>query len=94
MPTRNRFGMLREEGMAEEREEQGPEPDPPPTKKTRTRRKTRQNSPPEQTKDLGQPPADPEVKLLERPHKSTWFLPGRVGRVPVQILVDTVVQPT
>ena len=31
----------------------------------------------------------PKVKLLERPHKSTWFLPGKVGRVPVQILVDT-----
>ena len=30
----------------------------------------------------------PEVKLLDRPHKSTWFLPGKVGRVPVQILVD------
>ena len=30
-----------------------------------------------------------EIKLLERPHRSTWFLLGRVGRVPIQILIDT-----
>ena len=83
-PVSNRFGMLRDEAlpeMDEAGEEQDPEPGPPqPRRKKRARERKKQEV---------QPEGEPEVKLLERPHKSTWFLPGKVGRVPVQILMDT-----
>ena len=38
---------------------------------------------------MDQVPEPQEVKQLERPHGPSCFLPGKVGRVPVQILVDT-----
>ena len=85
--VKNRFGMLSEEGE-ELGDGPGPEPEPPPPRKTRTRRKGKKN-PPAGEQDEQEDVGETEVKLLERPHRPTWFLPGRVGKVPVQILIDT-----
>ena len=85
--VKNRFGMLSEEGE-EPGDGPGPEPEPPPPRKTRTRRKGKKN-PPAGEQDEQEDVGETEVKLLERPHRPTWFLPGRVGKVPVQILIDT-----
>ena len=80
--------MLSGEGdPGEEEGEQESAPDPP-SKPKRARKKTRTHSPSRGHQESGAQ-GGPEVKLLERPHKSTWFLPGRVGKVPVQILMDT-----
>ena len=87
---KNRFRILSEEeskpGEREQAEEPNEKPDPPPKRKNRTRKKTKKSSPVEQDEEA---PTGPEIKLLERPHRSTWFLPGRIRRVPVQILMDT-----
>ena len=87
-PVSNRFGMLREEDSPEQDhtgEEQNPNSGTPPPKRKRRRARKKEKETKEEQPEEG----NPEVKLLERPHKSTWFLPGKVGRVPVQILVDT-----
>ena len=67
--------------------------DPPKAKKSRTKKlkvepKQDQEARAE-TSSTETTPMPTEVNALERPHRPTWFLPGKVGRVPVQILVDT-----
>ena len=85
----NRFSVLEEEGAGPSKPEVE-DPDPrsgsPPPKKAKTRKKTNKSPP---AKEREKKEEGPEIKLLERPHKPTWFLPGRVGREPVQILMDT-----
>ena len=88
--TRNRFQMLmgeEEEGESEEDvERQAP---PPSSRPRRGRTKKPAKGPPQEEIETTKKSEPMEIKLLERPHRSTWFLPGRVGRVPVQILMDT-----
>ena len=85
--TRGEEGQ--DEGVTESRS--------PLPKKVKTRKKkakepkaeSEEESSPEAGPSDENPPDEQEVLLLDRPHKPTWFLPGKVGRVAVQILVDT-----
>ena len=62
----------------------------PEPKRRRNRRKKAKPAEAEETKEkVTGDPAPNQVMMLERPHRPTWYLPGKVGRVPVQILVDT-----
>ena len=77
--------MVEQQGVEESKEEEPKGLSPPRVRPKRTRK--RKAKPTEEAKE--EVPEPQKVTQLERPHKSTWFLPGKVGRVPVQILVDT-----
>ena len=85
--TSNRFQALGVSETVVEEDgnpwEGGPEPGPP-----KKKRKRQKKAKPVQREETGT--LEPqEVRQLERPHGPSCFLPGKVGKVPVVILVDT-----
>ena len=94
-PTKNAFDILEVEEMDPLQPARWPEGSlQPSTNRPKKKKERKQKSPAKTTREVDETPSKNEIpacaaQLLTRPHKSSYFLPGKAAGLTMLYLVDT-----